>query len=568
MADAIISVNNLNIGFTTGGSVIPVVKNISFFINPGEVVAIVGESGSGKSVTALSLMQLLPDTAVCSGEIFFTDSQKTMVDMCRLPLKKMAALRGNELSIIFQEPMTSLNPLLTCGFQIMENIRTHKKISAKTAKRMALSLMEKVQLPDPSGSFKKYPHQLSGGQQQRVMIAMAMSCTPKLLIADEPTTALDVTVQQNILSLLQELRSGSAMSILFISHDLGLVADIADRILVMYQGEIIEQGKTQDILVSPKHAYTRALLACRTGLYHKGNRLPVVSDFISGNNFQNTSAELRDNMHDTVKPNIIEIKGLSVSFRSKSAWGNQSKKKFTAVDNVSFSITKGEITGLVGESGCGKTTLGKAILQLIKPDSGEIFFNNIALTKIPEKKIRQMRKEIQIVFQDPYGSLNPRMTIGEAIGEPMKALSLLSSDKARREKVTELLEKVHLRPDHFRRYPYQFSGGQRQRICIARALASGPEFLIFDESVSALDISIQAQILNLITDLKKDLGFSALFISHDLAVIHYICDKILVMQQGKIIEEGDADSIFFSPRTSYTQKMMNAIPGKLLPLQP
>ena len=567
----LLSVKNLSIHFKTEGSATASVKNSSFTVGPGELVAIVGESGSGKSVTALSILQLLPKQAVVSGEILF--GQDEPVDLLKLSHKKINTIRGNKIAMIFQEPMTSLNPVFTCGYQVMEAIQLHQQVNKETARKKTIELFEKVKLPDPANLIKRYPHELSGGQKQRVMIAMAMSCNPALLIADEPTTALDVTVQKTILELIKLLQQQNNMGVIFITHDLGIVADIADKILVMYKGEIVEQGFAKDILLTPQHPYTKALLACRPAGQPKGKRLPVVNDFMEPENkLQAASlkpqeaAQVANNKPQTTnnqqQTTLLEVKNLHVQFPVKKNIFGKPTQFFKAVDDVSFTVQQGDIVGLVGESGCGKTTLGKTILQLIKPTSGKILLDGKDLIQIDPALLRTMRKELQVVFQDPYGSLNPRITIGNAILEPLKVHAVLSGNKQRKEKVMELLEKVSLDTDHFNRYPHQFSGGQRQRICIARALVLNPSFLIFDEMVSALDVSVQAQVLNLLNDLKKEFGFTAVFISHDLSVVHYICNRILVMHQGKIVEEGEAGQVYHHPKNEYTQKLINAIPGK------
>jgi peptide/nickel transport system ATP-binding protein len=564
MSTPLLQITNLSIDFTADGITTNAVKNNSFTIEKGEMVAIVGESGSGKSATALSLMKLLPATASVKGEMLFSINNYP-IDILQLSDKEINKIRGKDIAMIFQEPMTSLNPVFTCGNQVMEAIQLHEKSSATIAKEKTITLFEKVKLPNPSTIFDRYPHQLSGGQKQRIMIAMAMSCNPSLLIADEPTTALDVTVQKTIIELIKDLQQQNNMGVVFISHDINLVADIADKILVMYKGEIIEQGKIKDILRNPQHAYTQALLACRPTKHLKGQRLPIVSDFFSDGNFvekinsvPNISAI--SNQESEIYP-VLSVKDLSVHFSEKKKIFAKQKEAFKAVDNVSFDVFKGETIGLVGESGCGKTTLGRAILQLIPVTSGNIILDGSDLARLSKKEMRPLRKELQIIFQDPYGALNPRLTIGNAIKEPMKVHQLFSNDKKQNDKVIELLEKVNLKAEHFNRYPHQFSGGQRQRICIARALALNPSFLIFDESVSALDVSIQAQVLNLLNDLKEEFGFTSIFISHDLAVVHYISDRILVMNKGKIIEEGKADDVFFSPKNEYTKKLIAAIPG-------
>jgi peptide/nickel transport system ATP-binding protein len=567
---ALLSIKELSIRFRADEAETIAVKKSSFNVNKGELVAIVGESGSGKSITALSLLQLLPKQAIINGEVLFFPAEGEGIDLLKLPADKMNAIRGNVAAMIFQEPMSSLNPVFTCGQQVMEAIQLHLKISREEARQKTIGLFKKVRLPEPEAMLKRYPHQLSGGQKQRVMIAMAMSCNPSLLIADEPTTALDVTVQKTILELIKELQQQNDMGVIFITHDLGVVADIADKIIVMYKGEIVEQGIAKDILHSPQHPYTKALLACRPAGQPKGKRLPVVSDFLKPEATKTPATSDSKQQTTNNKPpatprgqaDILEIKNLSVNFPVKKDLFGRPTLFFKAVDDVSFSVKEGDIVGLVGESGCGKTTLGRSILQLIKPTSGNIILDGKDITKTGAALLRSMRKDLQIVFQDPYGSLNPRIGIGEAILEPLKVHAVLSNNRQRKEKVVELLEKVSLDADHYNRYPHQFSGGQRQRICIARALVLNPSFLVFDESVSALDVSVQAQVLNLLNDLKKEFGFTAIFISHDLAVVHYIADRILVMHQGKIVEEGTAEQVYYNPENEYTQKLVSAIPGK------
>ncbi|MBL7703308.1 MAG: ABC transporter ATP-binding protein [Ferruginibacter sp.] len=566
----LLSIEGLTINFPSDGNTPAAVKSNSFTVNKGELVAIVGESGSGKSVTALSVLQLLPKQAEVKGRILFLNAEEQPVDLLKLSHKEISKIRGNQVAMIFQEPMTSLNPVFTCGYQVMEAIQLHQKVNKENARKKTIELFEKVRLPNPENLLSRYPHELSGGQKQRVMIAMAMSCNPSLLIADEPTTALDVTVQKTILELIRSLQEQNNMGVIFITHDLGVVADIADRIIVMHKGEIAEQGIAKDILQAPQHPYTKALLACRPAGKTKGKRLPVVSDFMKDPEAASHEMQAADHIAGTQPPTanhkppttILEVKNLHVHFPVKKNLFGKPVEFFKAVDDVNFTVQQGDIVGLVGESGCGKTTLGRTILQLIKPTSGEILLDGKDITQINSETLRNMRKALQIVFQDPYGSLNPRITIGEAILEPLKVHSVHSNNKQRKEKVIDLLGKVNLDSTHFNRYPHQFSGGQRQRICIARALALNPSFLIFDESVSALDVSVQAQVLNLLNDLKREFGFTAIFISHDLSVVHYICNRILVMYKGKIVEEGTADEVYHSPKNEYTQKLINAIPGK------
>jgi peptide/nickel transport system ATP-binding protein len=576
MKNPLMQVKNLAVDFVTDGIAYQAVKNISFDLAAGEMLAIVGESGSGKSVTSLALMGLLPKQAVISGKVDFLQNGK-LVDMVQLNNKQMNAIRGKEMAMIFQEPMTSLNPVYKCGYQVMEAILQHEKIAKSAAKEKTIVLFEKVKLPNPASIINKYPHELSGGQKQRVMIAMAMSCNPALIIADEPTTALDVTVQKTILELMKNLQKENSLGIILITHDIGLVADIADKLLVMYKGEIVEQGNAKEILQQPRHPYTKALLACRPAMHSRGQRLPVVSDFVHAD-FSEVMEPLQkplsvsdDGMNYNIKdiPStynnpILEVKALQVYYPGKKSFLGKAQNPYKAVDNVSFSVNKGETVGLVGESGCGKTTLGRAILSLIPITAGKIILDGINIASLSEKQFKPLRKNLQIVFQDPYGSLNPRISIGDAILEPMMVHSMFPNEKVGKQQVIELLEKVNLLPDHFNRYPHQFSGGQRQRICIARALALNPSFLIFDESVSALDVSVQAQVLNLLNDLKKEFEFTSIFISHDLSVVRYISDRIMVMNKGIIVEEGPADEIYFSPKNEYTKQLIDAIPGKMM----
>ena len=556
----LLSIKNLSIDFHTESSITNALKNITIEINSGEVVALVGESGSGKSITALSILQLLPSPPAkyTSGEIIFTEENNS-IDLLKRSRYEMQNIRGNKIAMIFQEPMTSLNPVLTCGSQIQEALIQHKKINKREAKKQTLEWFDKVKLPTPSNMYDRYPHQLSGGQKQRVMIAMAMCCEPSLLICDEPTTALDVTVQKTILQLLKELQQQSNMGIIFITHDLGVVAEIADRAVVMYKGEIVEQNSVKEIFFNPQHAYTKALLACRPVNHERGKRLPIVSDFMEVSTTEKKQ-ETPTEKKGTSTDNVLKIENLSVWFPTEKSIFGKTLTYTKAVDDVSFDLYKGETLGLVGESGCGKTTLGRTLLRLIEPTSGKIIYNGVDLTAKKRDEIRALRKEMQIIFQDPYSSLNPRITIGSAIAEPLKVHGINSTEKQRRDKVADLLEKVDLKAEHFNRYPHEFSGGQRQRIVIARALALNPSFIICDESVSALDVSVQAQVLNLLNDLKKEFGFTIIFISHDLSVVRYISDRIMVMNKGKIEETGAADSVYFNPQSDYTKRLIASIP--------
>ncbi len=571
----LLQIKNFSVDFVTDSGTTSAIKNISFEINHGETVAIVGESGSGKTVTSLSVLQLLPSPPAQykSGEILFSEDKISTVNLLKLSDNEIRKIRGNKISMIFQEPMTSLNPVKTCGSQVIEAMRIHENISLKAAEEKTIKLFEQVKLPNASSMLHRYPHEISGGQKQRVMIAMAISCNPSLLIADEPTTALDVTVQKTILQLIKELQVKQQMSVIYITHDLGLVAEIADKVIVMYKGDVVEAGSIKDIFLIPQHPYTKALLSCRPDASSKGKRLPVISDFLgegirnepsknppSTLNLQPSTFSLQPSTLNKNSFPLLKVENLKVYFPVKRNFFGKILKEFKAVDDVSFTVDKGETLGLVGESGCGKTTLGRTLIRLINPTSGNIFFNGKNIAGIPDEELRRMRKDIQIIFQDPYGSLNPRLTIGEAINEPMKIHSILPTQKQRKEKIIDLLEKVDLKPEYFNRYPHEFSGGQRQRICIARALGLNPDFIICDESVSALDVSVQAQVLNLLNDLKEELGFTCIFISHDLGVVHYISNRIIVMNKGKIEESGTSDEIYFNPKKEYTQRLIASIP--------
>jgi len=561
---SLLNIENLSVNFVTQGETTQAVKNVTLKVSAGEILALVGESGSGKSVTALSVLQLLPKPPAqfASGQIFFNDGNKT-VDLLSLHSKSLQQIRGNRIAMIFQEPMTSLNPVINCGSQVMEVLLQHKKINTSRAKAKTIEWFEKVKLPDPQKMFDRYPHQLSGGQKQRVMIAMAMCCEPALLICDEPTTALDVTVQKAILQLIKDLQQETGMGVLFISHDLGVVAEIAYRVAIMYQGEIVEQNHAKPIFENPQHNYTKALIACRPASHPKGEKLPVISDFLTTREklfrFHNN-----DPQEQTIFSDILaEIKNVSVKFPTKTNLLGKVLSYTTAVDKVNFTLYKGETLGLVGESGCGKTTLGRTLLRLIDPSDGKIIYNGTDITLMTKQELKSLRSNVQLVFQDPYSSLNPRLTIGAAIAEPMQVLHTEKNKNQRRKKVAELLEKVNLPKKFANRYPHEFSGGQRQRIVIARALALNPNLLVCDESVSALDVSVQAQVLNLLNDLKKDLGLTMLFISHDLSVVRYMSNRIMVMREGKIIESGNAEDVYRHPASEYTMQLLAAIPKEI-----
>lgn len=573
---ALLSIQNLQIDFITNGVSTTAVQEISVDVQRGEIVAIVGESGSGKTVTALSILQLLPTPPAqyTKGAIWFTDKENRKTNLLQASHETIRNIRGNEISMIFQEPMTSLNPVHTCGNQVTEAIVLHQRMTTEEASQKTIELFETVQLPNPAHLYNRFPHQLSGGQKQRVMIAMAISCNPSLLICDEPTTALDVTVQKTILQLIRDLQQQKNMGVIFISHDLGVVAEVADKVVVMYKGSIVEEGTVAELYKNPQHSYTKALLSCRPALHPKGERLPVVSDFMEGkltNIPKKTSAPLHNfevkspssiTINSTGKL-LLSVQKLKVWFPAKNNFFSKQTNFIKSVDEVSFDLYEGETVGLVGESGCGKSTLGRSILQLIKPTAGHVFFKGQDLAIIPEKQLRRLRKDMQLIFQDPYSSLNPRMTVGQAIGEPIQVHGLAKNNSEKKEKVIELLEKVNLKAEHYNRYPHEFSGGQRQRIVIARALALHPAFIICDESVSALDVSVQAQVLNLLNDLKKEFKFTSLFISHDLSVVRYISDRIMVMNKGKIVETGNANDIYLNPQTSYTQRLIESIPRGL-----
>lgn len=559
----LLSIQNLTISFDAEGHTNKAINNISFNVHKGEIVALVGESGSGKSVTSLSILQLLPvpPAVVNNGKVLFSENGTTATDLLQLSRQELQQVRGSKISMIFQEPMTSLNPVLTCGQQVSEALLIHHNISKTEAKKQAIEWLTKVKLPEPESMYSRYPHQLSGGQKQRVMIAMAICCRPHLLICDEPTTALDVTVQKNVLELIKDLQQETGMGVVFITHDLGVVAQIAHRAVVMYKGEIIEQGNVNEIFNHPRQPYTKALIACRPIHHKRGERLPVISDFLNSNTevrLKNPSS-VNKTTDEKNKP-LVKVENLSVHFPNKKNWLGKPLTFTKAVDNISFEVFENETLGVVGESGCGKTTLGRTLLQLIPATNGTIYYKEDNLNQFSPEQLRELRQHLQIVFQDPYSSLNPRKKIGAAIEEPLAVHGIIKSATARKQKVVELLQKVGLLPEHYSRYPHEFSGGQRQRIVIARALALQPSFIICDESVSALDVSVQAQVLNLLNDLKKEFGFTIVFISHDLSVVRYFSDRIIVMNKGRIEEMGLADNIYEHPQTEYTKKLIDAIP--------
>ncbi len=545
------------------------VHKINFSLMKGKVLGIVGESGSGKSVTSFSIMRLHDAKSTqIAGEVDFEK-----INLLNLSPTEIRSFRGNKISMIFQEPMTSLNPVFTCGYQVQEAIMLHQNTDKQTAKKQTIELFKEVQLPRPENIFDSYPHQLSGGQKQRVMIAMALSCNPELLIADEPTTALDVTVQKTILDLLLRLKEERNMGMIFISHDLAVMSEIADELLVMYKGQIVEQGAAKQLFENPQHPYTKGLLACRPSPQRLLKKLPVVADFLDEdqnvglkhllevNSYSDQEIQQRRHKLYTQKP-LLQVQHLNTWYPIKNGFFGKSTEFIKAVNDISFDVFPGETLGLVGESGCGKTTLGRSILRLVEPTSGKIIFDGIDLTALDRKSLTKMRRDVQIIFQDPYSSLNPRVTVGNAIMEPLEVHNVFNNEAERKAHVINLLEKVNLKADHFNRYPHEFSGGQRQRIVIARALALQPRFIICDESVSALDVSVQAQVLNLLREIQQEFGLTYIFISHDLAVVKHISDRMIVMNKGKIEEEGFPEIIYNSPKAEYTKKLIAAIPGK------
>ncbi len=559
--EPLLRIQDLSVSFNSADAQVQAVNRLSFDINPGQTLGLVGESGSGKSVTALSILGLIPQPPgkITQGHIEFAGN-----DLLSMTEKQLQKIRGNDISMVFQEPMTSLNPVFRVGFQIAEVLRLHKKLTKKQAWQRTVELMDWVGIPEPQRRSRAYPHELSGGQKQRVMIAMAIACEPKLLICDEPTTALDVTIQKQVLELLQQLQKDTGMSMLFITHDLGVIADLADEVVVMYRSQKVEQATTTAIFNHAKHPYSKGLLACRPKLHGNPRRLLTVSDFMGEDGQELTpSTELQEPQIKTDKSSadtLLSVKNLKTYFPIKSGLFGRVKSHVKAVDDVSFTVRKGETLGLVGESGCGKTTLGRTLLRLQQATSGAVNYDGVDVFAQSSQQMRELRSRMQIIFQDPYASLNPRMTVGQTLMEPLNIHQSQISKAMRWERAVELIQQVDLNPDQLNRYPHEFSGGQRQRISIARALAVEPEFIVCDESVSALDVSVQAQVLNLLLDLQEQHDLTYIFISHDLSVVNFIADRVGVMNEGKIVEMNTAEEIYRNPQNAYTQKLLDAIP--------
>jgi len=601
----VLTIENLSVVFSIERGTVQAIQHLNLSLTTATTTGLVGESGSGKSVTALAIMGLLPGkhSKITSGHIWFDHPVKGKIDLLHQDDQTMQAIRGKYISMIFQEPMSSLNPVQRCGLQVGEVILQHHhtrvaSADAKALQQQVLSLFAEVKLDDPVKVYKAWPHELSGGQRQRVMIAMAIACRPLLLIADEPTTALDVTVQQGILSLLKQLQDRHGMGMLFVSHDLSVISEVATTAAVMYKGQIVEAGAAREILENPSHPYTKALIACRPPLTCRPHKLAVVADFLTTNasihvsdhvprvvtdtraNYQESqdakarqhhvhapADEIRKMQHKEMydcKP-VLEVRQLQTSFVSKRNFVGKATAWHKALKPISFDVYPGETLGLVGESGCGKTTLGRSILRLVRPDAGKVLYKGVDITGLGVNDMRRLRPKLQIIFQDPFASLTPGMTVGQAIIEPMRVHGILKNDRQRTMRVIELLEQVGLGEKHFYRYPHEFSGGQRQRICIARALSVNPECVICDEAVSALDVSVQAQVLNLLNDLKRTFQLTYIFISHDLSVVKYMSDRIIVMKDGEMIELGEADQLYARPENVYTRNLLSAIPGATYP---
>ena len=568
MKQPLLEIRNLKIDFLRDDEWSEVVHGIDFDVVEGRTLGIVGESGSGKSVSNLSVMHLLnPKQSRVKADAMLLEG----LDIKDFNEKQMAEVRGKRIAMIFQEPMTSLNPVYRCGYQVSEMIRQHEKVTKKAARDRVISLFRQVMLPRPEAIYDSYPHELSGGQKQRVMIAMAIACNPQILIADEPTTALDVTVQKEILKLLRKLQQETGMGMVFITHDLGVVSEIADDLVVMHNGEILEHGTVKEVLEHPQHPYTKGLLACRPPMKIRLKKLPVVKEFLDGQwaggkeqilqGLQITEVERQEHLRNLYAHDpILKVEHLQTWYPLKKGVFSRVYDHVKAVDDVNLEVFEGETLGLVGESGCGKTTLGRSILRLVEPTGGKVFFDGQEITALDPAKLRDFRKQAQIVFQDPYSSLNPRVRIGEAIAEPLRVHHIENDRKKCRQIVCELLEQVGLGASHYDRYPHEFSGGQRQRICIARALAVNPRLVICDESVSALDVSVQAQVLNLLNRLKEERHLTYIFISHDLSVVRFMSDRVLVMFNGKPVEYNDADELFEHPQNDYTKKLIAALP--------
>ena len=552
--NVILEVKGLNVSF--GGR--RVVEDVSYTLRRGRTLGIVGESGSGKSVSSLALMGLLPKQATVGGSARLDDTELLTLDE-----EGFRAIRGQRISMVFQ-PMTSLNPVQKCGAQVLEMMKAHlpKELKdSKDLKERVIELFKEVMLPRPEKIFDSYPHEISGGQKQRVMIAMALVNNPDIVIADEPTTALDVTVQKTILDLLKSLQQKHGISIIFISHDLGVIGQVADDIMVMYRGRVVECGPASEILHNPQQPYTRGLLACRPPLEGKPYRLPTVEEYLENDGIPSSHSKTgQPSPASQDSQPLISVRDLDVTYTLKRSIFGRPLQTLKGVDGVSFDIREGETLGLVGESGCGKTTLGRALLRLIDHSSGSVSYRGTPLDQLSARQMRALRPKLQIIFQDPYSSLNPRITIGEAIAEPLSVHSARISRESRFSKVIELMQQVGLDSDWYNRYPHELSGGQRQRVCIARALILQPELVVCDESVSALDVSVQAQVLNLLNDLKERYRYTYLFITHDLSVARYLSDRIMVMQKGKVVESGAPDDLFRRPQTDYTRTLIEAIP--------